>query len=43
MKTIYYKNWLGEWVKSEMTPTKKNLEYIRKHWAENGRAEIFGK
>ena len=41
MKTIWYKNYEGKWVKSDLNPTKKNLEYVRKHYALNGQCEIF--
>jgi len=41
MKTIWYKNYEGKWVKSDLSPTKKNLEYVRKHYALNGQCEIF--
>jgi len=43
MKTIWYKNWEGKWTKSDLKPTKKNLEYVRKNLALNGQCEIFVK
>jgi hypothetical protein len=43
MKSIWYKNWEGEWTKSDLRPTKKNLEYVRKNLALNGQCEIFVK
>ena len=41
MKTIWYKNSEGKWIKSDLKPTKKNLEYVRKNLALNGQCEIF--
>ena len=43
MKTIWYKNWQNNWVKSNLKPTNKNLEYVRKNLALNGQCEIFTK
>ena len=42
-KTIYYKNYTGQWVKSNLKATKANLEFIRKQYALNGVCEIFKK
>jgi len=33
MKSIWYKNWEGKWTKSDLKPTKANLEYVRKNLA----------
>jgi hypothetical protein len=41
MKTIYYKNYLGQWTKSNLKATKKNLAVIKRTKAENGVASIF--
>ena len=41
METIWYKNYEGKWVKSMLPATKKNLEFVRKHYALNGQCEIF--
>ena len=41
MKTLWYKNYEGKWAKSDLSPTKKNLEYVRKNYALNGQCEIF--
>ncbi len=43
MKSIWYKNWLGLWTKSELKATKVNLEYVRKNLALNGQCDIFKK
>ena len=43
MKSIGYKNWDGKWAKSDLKPTKANLEYVRKNLALNGQCEIFVK
>jgi hypothetical protein len=42
-KTIWYKNWLGQWVQSPLSPTQKNLSVVRKTLALNGVVEIFEK
>jgi hypothetical protein len=42
-KTIYYKDYKGEWAKSSLKATKKNLEKVKKDVALNGQAEIFTK
>jgi hypothetical protein len=39
--TIYYKNYLGQWTKSNLPATAANLSKIKKSIAENGKAEIF--
>jgi len=41
MKSIWYKNWEGKWTKSDLKPTKANLEYVRKNLALNGQCEIL--
>jgi hypothetical protein len=41
MKTIYYKNFDGKWVKSDAKATKANLEWVRKNLALNGQCGIF--
>jgi hypothetical protein len=43
MKTIYYKDYTGQWVVSELNPTKANLEYVRMNLALNVQCEIFVK
>jgi len=47
MKTIYYKNWLGEWVKdlsfTSQKQAEKRLSFVRKEKALNGQCEIFNK
>ena len=39
-KQIFYKDWKGTWVSSELKPTQKNLALIKKHKALNGQATI---
>lgn len=43
--TIFYKNYLGKWKKDKVYKYKvsaeKRLNWIKKHKAENGVAEIF--
>ncbi len=43
MKSIYYKNYLNEWVRSSLVPSNKNLEWVRRNLAQNGVCEIFQK
>jgi hypothetical protein len=40
-KTIWYKNYLGEWTKSPLPATEKNFKIVQKAVALNGVAEIF--
>lgn len=40
MKAIFYKNYLGKWTRSDLPATPENLNWIKKHKAENGVASI---
>lgn len=41
IQTIWYKNWMNEWVIADCPPTKQNLQWVRKNLAQNGVCEIF--
>lgn len=41
MRAIWYKDWQGQWKKSDLAPTKKNLEWVRKNLALNGQCDVF--
>ena len=39
-KAIFFKTWMGEWERAQKPATKKNLAWVKKHWALNGQAMI---
>ena len=43
IKSIWFKNWYGEWERSSLSPTSTNLRKIKMNIARTGQAGIFNK